>query len=247
MMKQLFASVLLGGLSAINTPEITLNKVHDPIYEQANLRFEKYFFEPTQETAYLIEDAKGKDIPEESGIDQISFSKYDAVELSGINNYDYWKVEVDGKTYYLEQDSITLDEEVIQDMKEQEEAKRKAEEAERQAQEEAKRQEQLKTNWNGPVLSPSAGTIVGPSGKETYYNLPMEGVVSIMRGMGNNDPYWVREDGVKMLGDYVMVAAHLGLHPRGSIVDSSLGKAIVCDTEGFAHSNPNQLDIATAW
>lgn len=182
MMKQLFASVLLGGLSAINTPEITLNKVHDPIYEQANLRFEKYFFEPTQETAYLIEDAKGK-----------------------------------------------------------------AEEAERQAQEEAKRQEQLKTNWNGPVLSPSAGTIVGPSGKETYYNLPMEGVVSIMRGMGNNDPYWVREDGVKMLGDYVMVAAHLGLHPRGSIVDSSLGKAIVCDTGGFAHSNPNQLDIATAW
>lgn len=45
---------------------------------------------------------------------------------------------MDGKTYYLEQDSITLDEEVIQDMKEQEEAKRKAEEAERQAQEEAK-------------------------------------------------------------------------------------------------------------
>ncbi len=206
MMKQLFASILLGGLSAISTPEITLNKVHAPIYEQANLRFEKYFFEPTQETAYLIEDAKGKDIPEESGIDQISFSKYDAVELSGINNYDYWKVEVDGKTYYLEKDSITLDEEVIQDMKEQEEAKR---------------QEQLKTNWNGPV--------------------------PIMRGMGNNDPYWVREDGVKMLGDYVMVAAHLGLHPRGSIVDSSLGKAIVCDTGGFAHSNPNQLDIATAW
>jgi len=101
MMKQLFASILLGGLSAISTPEITLNKVHAPIYEQANLRFEKYFFEPTQETAYLIEDAKGKDIPEESGIDQISFSKYDAVELSGINNYDYWKVEVDGKTYYL--------------------------------------------------------------------------------------------------------------------------------------------------
>lgn len=75
----------------------------------------------------------------------------------------------------------------------------------------------------------------------------MEGVVLIMRGMGNNDPYWVREDGVKMLGDYVMVAAHLGLHPRGSIVDSSLGKAIVCDTGGFAHSNPNQIDIATAW
>ena len=31
MMKQLFASILLGGLSAISTPEITLNKVHAPI------------------------------------------------------------------------------------------------------------------------------------------------------------------------------------------------------------------------
>ncbi len=28
----------------------------------------------------------------------------------------------------------------------------------------------------------------------------MSGVVDIMRGMGNNDNYWVREDGAKMLG-----------------------------------------------
>lgn len=68
-----------------------------------------------------------------------------------------------------------------------------------------------------------------------------------MRAMGNNDEYWVREDGVKMLGDYVMVAAHLGIRPRGSIVETSLGKGIVCDTGGFAHGNPTQLDIATAW
>lgn len=75
----------------------------------------------------------------------------------------------------------------------------------------------------------------------------MEGVVATMRAMGNNDEYWVREDGVKMLGDYVMVAAHLGIRPRGSIVETSLGKGIVCDTGGFAHGNPTQLDIATAW
>lgn len=103
------------------------------------------------------------------------------------------------------------------------------------------------TNWGGDVLNPAIGTVQGPSGKETYYNLPMQGVVSIMRQMGNNDPYWVREDGVKMLGDYVMVAADLSIRPRGSLVDTSLGKGIVCDTGTFTYSNPTQLDIAVEW
>ena len=101
--------------------------------------------------------------------------------------------------------------------------------------------------WDGAVLTPSAGVVYGPSGKETYYNLNMSGVVDIMRSMGNNDEYWVREDGVKMLGDYVMCAANLSVHPRGSLVESSLGTCIVCDTGGFAASNPNQLDIAVTW
>lgn len=101
--------------------------------------------------------------------------------------------------------------------------------------------------WDGTVLTPSRGTILGPSGKETYYNLPMEGVVAIMRRMGNNDPYWVREDGVKMLGDYVMVAANLNIRPRGSLIPTSLGMGIVCDTGGFAVNNIYQLDIAVNW
>ena len=101
--------------------------------------------------------------------------------------------------------------------------------------------------WNGPVLTRSAGTVQGPSGKETYYNLDMSGVVNIMRGMGNYDEYWVREDGCKMLGDYIMCAANLDVHPRGSLVESSLGTCIVADTGGFAYSNPYQLDIAVTW
>ena len=104
--------------------------------------------------------------------------------------------------------------------------------------------------WNGPVLTKQAGTVQGPSGKETYYNLPMGGVVSIMRSMGFSQeeyPYWIREDGVKMLGEYVMIAAHLGNHPRGSVVPTSRGFGLVCDTGGFAKSNPTQLDLATAW
>ena len=104
--------------------------------------------------------------------------------------------------------------------------------------------------WDGPVLNSYLGTITGPSGKETYYNLPMGGVISIMRGEGFSEeefPYWERNDGCKMLGDYVMVAADLSIRPRGTILDCSLGKAIVCDTGEFIYSNPYQLDVAVTW
>ena len=99
-------------------------------------------------------------------------------------------------------------------------------------------------------LTKSAGTVQGPSGKETYYNLNMSGVVKIMRGLGYTEedyPYWVREDGCKMLGPYIMVAANFSIRPRGTTIETSLGTGIVCDTGGFARSNPTQLDIATSW
>lgn len=145
--------------------------------------------------------------------------------------------------------------------KEEAEAKKKAEaeaEAKRQAEEEAKaeaqrqaeaeaNQQQTNTAYNGAVLTPSAGTIQGPSGKETYYNMDMTGVIQIMRNMGNTDEYWIREDGVKMLGDYVIIAAALDIRPRGSLVNTSLGVGIVCDTGGFAYANPTQIDIAVNW
>lgn len=107
-----------------------------------------------------------------------------------------------------------------------------------------------KSSWDGPVLTRSAGVVYGPSGKETYYNLDMSGIVRSMRNAGYSEeeyPYWVRDDGVKMLGKYVMVAAAYSIRPRGTIVESSLGTAIVCDTGGFAYSNPTQLDIAVTW
>ena len=101
--------------------------------------------------------------------------------------------------------------------------------------------------WKGPVLCKGRGVNYGPSGKETYYNLNMSSVVRIMRSMGYTGEYWVREDGCKMLGDYIMVAANLKLRPRGSIVETSLGDAIVCATGGFAKRNPTQIDIAVTW
>lgn len=106
------------------------------------------------------------------------------------------------------------------------------------------------TSWNGKVLNKTIGTVNGPSGKETYYNLNMSGVVRIMRNMGYGEekyPYHIREDGVKMLGPYIMCAANLSLRPRGTILETSLGKAIVCDTGEFAKTNQRQLDIAVNW
>ena len=106
-------------------------------------------------------------------------------------------------------------------------------------------------DWNSSGhLTTFSGVYYGPSGKETYYNLNMSGVVSIMRNMGfdeENYPYWVREDGCKMLGNYIMVAADLSVRKRGTLVETSLGTALVCDTGSFAASNHNQIDIATNW
>lgn len=101
------------------------------------------------------------------------------------------------------------------------------------------------------ILNSHVGTVIGPSNcKETYYNLPMNGVVSIMRSKGFSEeeyPYWVREDGAKMLGPYIMCAANLKLRPRGSLVESSLGTCIVVDTGDFIYTNPTQIDIAVSW
>ena len=106
------------------------------------------------------------------------------------------------------------------------------------------------TTYDGPKLTRQKGVNYGPTGKETYYNLDMSGVVSIMRGMGFSEeeyPYWERSDGCKMLGNYIMVAANLDTFPRGSVVQCSLGEALVCDTGGFAAYDNTQFDIATNW
>ena len=78
----------------------------------------------------------------------------------------------------------------------------------------------------------------------------MGGVIKIMRDVGYSEeeyPYWIRDDGVKMFGPYVMCAANLELRPRGTIIETSLGTAIVCDTGNFAKKDPTQLDIAVDW
>lgn len=100
---------------------------------------------------------------------------------------------------------------------------------------------------SGVALTSKSGTVQGPSGKETYYNLNMSRVVQGLKNMGVPGDYWVRADGAKMYGEHIIVAANLSLHPRGSIVQTSMGTGIVADTGGFAATNPTQIDIATTW
>lgn len=135
----------------------------------------------------------------------------------------------------------------MEDLREEQEAARKAEE-EKKKQEERTTVETVAEPQTGTgVLNRTVGTVMGPSGKETFYNLDMGGVIAIMQSMGYYADYWVREDGVKMYGDYIMVAANLSIRPKGTLVQTSLGMGIVVDTGGFAAMNPYQLDIATTW
>lgn len=103
------------------------------------------------------------------------------------------------------------------------------------------------SNYDGTKLSPYRGRIQGPNGSETYYNLDMSRIVAGLQNRGYEGEYWIREDGCKMYGKYIMVAANYKLHPYGSIVETSLGLAIVCDTGGFVEWNPTGLDLATNW
>ena len=165
-----------------------------------------------------------------------------------ITKTDFIKVS----TKSINLDKSVTDTKLIVDT-ELERQRKEAEEKERLAkleEEKKKKVEIIETSYSGSKLTKSKGTIQGPSGKETYYNLNMSGVVSIMRRKGFSEaeyPYNVRTDGVKCLGPYVMVAAHLGNRPRGSKVQTSLGTGLVCDTGGFATANPSQIDIATSW
>lgn len=101
-----------------------------------------------------------------------------------------------------------------------------------------------------PHLTKSAGVFQGPSGTEKYYNLPMGKCITVMRNMGysvEEYPYWVREDGAKMFGEYVMCAANLSVRPKGTILETSLGMAIVVDTGTFANSSTSMLDMCVDW
>lgn len=100
---------------------------------------------------------------------------------------------------------------------------------------------------SGAHLTPEGGVFYFGNQLETYYNLDMSVIVQVAHSNGIGGEYWVREDGCKMLGNYIMLACNRDVHPYGSIVQTSLGAGISLDTGGFAVNNPYQVDIATTW
>ena len=99
-------------------------------------------------------------------------------------------------------------------------------------------------------ITKERGGYMGPSGRETYYNLKMDLCVAYMRDLGYDEiefPYWIRDDGAKMLGNYVMCAANWSIRPKGTILETSLGDAIVVDTGDFVLDYPYGVDLAVDW
>lgn len=97
--------------------------------------------------------------------------------------------------------------------------------------------------WDGTVLTASRGVNYGPSGKEVWYSMDMSTVVAALQERGYVGDYWVRADGCQMYGTCILVAANYNEYPYGSLIETSLGTAIVADTGGFS----NMIDIATVW
>ena len=99
-------------------------------------------------------------------------------------------------------------------------------------------------------ITKERGGYMGPSGRETYYNLKMDLCVAFMRDLGYSEeeyPVWIRSDGAKMLGNYVMCAANWKIRPKGTIIPTTLGDAIVVDTGEFVADYPYGVDLAVDW
>ena len=109
-------------------------------------------------------------------------------------------------------------------------------------------QEYVKGTWDGITLDANLGKIYGPNGYETYYNLNMKNIVKELDRMGIEGSYWVRDDGVKMYGEYVMIAADLSKYPKGTLLETSVGIGIVCDTGEFVTNGSGvSIDVAVTW
>lgn len=94
------------------------------------------------------------------------------------------------------------------------------------------------------ILTTKLGVITYDGHKETWYDLPMERVVQNAQSAGIPCDYWIREDGVKMFGQWVIVAAHPS-KTRYSRVQTSLGEGIILDTHRV--NDTELIDIATDW
>ena len=127
----------------------------------------------------------------------------------------------------------------------------------------------IQGKWESGYLTAPAGyiTYTGADGrltKETWCNLNPNNLAKLMREQhGIELDFWIREDGVYMYGDYVMVAADIphmdgtqqeAEYRKGDLVQTSLGTGMVVDLCGMAESTRKGntdvdvwYDIYTAW
>lgn len=102
--------------------------------------------------------------------------------------------------------------------------------------------------WTSNYLTAAAGSITyyakdGRYTKETWCDLDPNNLVRLMKKQGIDLDFWIRDDGVYMYGDYVMVAADIphmdgteqaAEYRKGDLVETSLGTGIVVDLCGMA-------------
>lgn len=184
-----------------------------------------------------------------------------ADDIDSLGAYVEEEFEVDWDSFVYIKDVQSKIDELVSIKTAAQERKAEAERiaAERAAAERAAREAQVATytatNYSNSVPNDGGGSSYsGSSGgkltaqggvnyynnqKETYYNLDMSGVISNAQAQGIEGDYWVRNDGVKMYGDYVIVASQ---HDKGTVIDTSLGQGIVLD-----YCPSNSVDIATNW
>jgi len=94
------------------------------------------------------------------------------------------------------------------------------------------------------ILTATLGRIKYQNHYETWYNLPMGKVVKEAQKRGIDAEYWVREDGCKMFGPWVIVAAHPSV-TRYTFVETSRGIGIVLDRH--TAGDPDLYDLAVNW
>lgn len=180
-------------------------------------------------------------------------------ELDSLGEYvdgDY-SVDYNALTYIsdvqVKIDELTNMRDVANQKKKEAEQRAAEERAKRQREREATTSASYSSSRSGSSYSGGGSSYGGSSGKltrqggvnyyngqkETYYNLNMSGVISNAQSMGIQGNYWVRNDGVKMYGDYVIVAAQA---PKNTIIETSLGTGLVLD-----YCPANTIDIAVSW
>ena len=94
------------------------------------------------------------------------------------------------------------------------------------------------------ILTATKGVNTFEGHQEKYYNLPMQRVVKRAQNMGIPCEYWVRADGVKMFGPWVICAAHPSV-TRYTQIETSLGPGIILDYHTV--KDKTLIDIATDW